>query len=282
MRLKATAVALVFALLAGCEQPGEIVVREEADGVEVTSLVMSDTSFGMSPIDTSALLPDDELQYVGSLMVNNVRFDAGTGIASISFARVFVGDEARPVTGPNGPIGYHGFHLGNVFLNGVPMVERLHRLPGIDPIVHAGFEYITGPSFQYVPGQQYTWSGDSVGSLDLSIETPEIITVQKPLGGAVVEDSEPLILQWTSEGEVVIIVSRIIQSGLRPMLFLRPLRRGNAVVSQKVLELLPRNQMYVLTFIRANRKEVSVQRPILSGTLLLQAASVHNTVIQLR
>ena len=285
MRIKATIVvqALALVLFAACEQPGEIQVREEADGVFVTSLVTTDTTFGMSPIDTTALLPGDELDFTGSLTVNNVRFDAGQGVQSISFARVFVGDDTRPVGGPGGTIGYHGFHLGAVQLNGVPMIERLHRLPGIAPVTHAGFEYITGPFFGYSPGLEYTWSGDSIGGLDLSIEAPEIISVEKPAGGSVVEADKPMILQWTSEGDVVIIVSRIVRFGVvRPMLSLRPLKNGHAVVSQNVLELLPRNQFYILTFIRANREEVAVQRQIIRGTLLLQAASVYNTVIQLR
>src|SRR5512145_2653763 len=102
MQIKATTVVLGCALVlfAACEQPGEIQVREETDGVEVTSLVMSDTSFGMSPIDTAALLPGDELRFTGSLTVNNVSFDAGQGIQTIAFARVFVGDNSRPVPGP--------------------------------------------------------------------------------------------------------------------------------------------------------------------------------------
>ena len=285
MGIRATIVvqALALVLFAACEQPGEIQVREETDGVVVTSLVMSDTSFGMSPIDTVGLLPGDQLAFTGSLTVNNVRFDAGQGVQSISFARVFVGDETRPVAGPGGTIGYHGFHLGAVQLNGMPMIERLHRLPGINPITHAGFEYITGPLFEYTPGLEYTWSGDSVGTLDLSIEAPEIISVQKPAGGSVVEADNPMVLQWISEGDVVIIVSRIVREGVvRPMLSLRPMRNGYAVVPQKVLELLPRNQFYILTFIRANRLEVTVQRQTFRGTLLLQGASVHNTVIQLR
>jgi hypothetical protein len=170
-----------------------------------------------------------------------------------------------------------------VQLNGVPMIERLHRLPGIDPVVHAGFEYVTGPLFEYVPGLEYTWSGDSVGSPGLSIEAPEIISVQKPAGGSVIGVDNPLVLEWVSEGEIIIIVSRIVREGVStPMLSLRPLRNGYAVVPAKVLGLLPRNQTYILTFIRANREEITVQRQVLRGTLLLQAASVHNTVIQLR
>ena len=285
MQIKATSVVLniPLLLLAACEQPGEIQVRAETDGVEVTSLMMSDTTFGTSPIDSSALLPDDELTFTGSLTVNNVRFDAGQGIQEISFSRVFVGDEMRPVPGPGGTIGYHGIHLGTVRLNGIPMIERLHRLPGIDPVMHAGFEYVTGPLFEFVPGATYTWSGDSVGTPGLSIMAPEIISVQRPSGGAVVTASNPLVLEWLSEGDVVIIVSRLVREGVvRPMLSLRPMRNGYAVVSEKVLELLPRNQTYILTFIRSNREEVTVQRQILRGTLLLQAASVHNTVIQLR
>jgi hypothetical protein len=279
--LSTFAATLLF--FVACEPPGAVLVREELSGVEVTSLVRTDTSFGTSPIDTSGLLPGDELEYPGSMILNHVRVDAGFGVESFSFARVFVGDSSRPIPGRGGTIGFHGFHLGTIRLNNVPMIEKLHRLPGIDTVVTAGFEYVGGPNFAYVAGQTYALSGDSVESAGLSIDAPELITVKKPEGGSTINIDQPLELEWVSEGEIVIIVSRVIRAGIvRPMLYLRPLRNGYAVVSEKVLQLLPRNGTYILTFIRSNRKEVTVERPLFQGTILVQAASVHNTVVQSR
>ncbi len=284
--MKRTVLGTIVATLlffVACEPPGEVRVREESSGVEVTSLVRTDTSFGVSPIDTSGLLPGDELEYPGSMILNHVRVDAGFGVQSFSFARVFIGDSSRPIPGSGGTIGFHGFHLGTIKLNNVPMIERLHRLPGIDPVIIAGFEYFGGPNFSYVAGQTYTLSGDSVETLGLSIDAPELITVKKPEGGSTINLDQPLELEWVSEGEIVIVISRVVRLGIvRPMLYLKPLRNGYAVVSEKVLQLLPRNGTYILTFIRSNRKEVTVERPLFQGTILVQAASVHNTVVQSR
>lgn len=283
LRLHQILPILLLGGILACEPPGEIQIRPYDDGIDVTSLVEPDTVFGFSPIDSSALLPRDQTGFDGSLVLNSVRHDRGNGIIQFSFARAFIGDMNRPVIGSTGHLGFHGFHLGTILLNGVPMIERPHLLPGIDSVVVAGFEYVAGPVFRYMPGTTYTWSVDSIGVSGVTIEAPEIIEVSAPAGGSIVSREEPLHLEWASEGEVVIIVSHIDRIGRpSPMLHLRPWNNGYAVVPPKVLELLLPDGTYLLTFIRANREELTIDRPFVNGMLLVQAASVHNVVIQLR
>ncbi|MDH4070911.1 MAG: hypothetical protein OEV30_10860 [Ignavibacteria bacterium] len=274
---------LLLAGLLACEPPGEIQIRQYASGIDVTSLVEPDTVFGFSPIDSSALLPRDQIGFDGSLVLNSVRHDGGDGILQFSFAKAFIGDMERPVIGTAGHLGFHGFHLGTILLNGIPLIERPHLVPGIDQVVVAGFEYVAGPVFTYLPGTTYTWSVDSIGGSGVTIEAPEIIEVSAPAGGSIISRDEPLHLEWSSEGEVVIIVSHVTRIGRpRPMLHLRPWHDGYAVVSPKILGLLTADGTYLLTFLRANREELAIDRPFMNGTLLVQAASVHNIIVQLR
>jgi hypothetical protein len=49
-----------------------------------------------------------------------------------------------------------------------------------------------------------------------------------------------------------------------------------------VLKLLPNNETYFFTFVRANRSEVQIGRNFFTGTVVVQAASVYNSVVELR
>jgi len=282
-RLHHTLSILLLAGLCSCEPPGEIQIKDGDNGVEVTSLVQPDTVFGFSPIDTSALLPNDQIGFDGSFLVNTVTYDGGNGIISFSYATAFIADPTRPVPGYGPLSGYHGFHLGDILLNGRTMIERTHTVEGVDSSVSAGFEYVSWPGFSYEAGSRYTWTVDSLAGASMSEDAPAVLVVTEPRGGAVVLRSESLHLSWESDGETTIVVSRILLIGRpRPLLSLRPKHEGYAEVSSKVLELLPLDGPYLLTFIRANRKEIPVRRSFLDGAVLIQAASVHNIVIELR
>jgi hypothetical protein len=271
-------------LFAGCEPPGEVEVRTGNEGIEVTSLLLADTSFGLSAIDTSALLPLDQIDFSGSFLVNHVRHDDGEGVMTFSVSRAIVTDRSRPVQGHGGKVvGYHGFFLGSLFLNDDQMTLRAHLIPTVDSLTVAGSEYGTPPGFMYVPGTTYTWTADTISTAAVSIEAPALISVYAPLGGDIIDRNRDLEIRWSSDGEVNIIISRLGRFGRRhPTLHIHPLGQTSAIVPSRVLQLLLPEETYFFTFVRANRKEIEIGRGTLSGTVVVQAASVYNSVVQIR
>lgn len=278
--------SVVLVLLVACEPPEEIYLVPDDSGVEVTSLLLGDTSIALSRIDSSALLPLDELTFDGTLVVNGIQHDAGQGIRTGSFAQVVIADRNRPVIFDGQTWGYHGFDLGSLSLNGVSMVRRLHFVIVPDTVVlaiFAGFEYANPPEFVFEPGRSYTWTADSIDGPGVTIEAPGALTVHSPAGGSVISRNEDLELRWTSDGDVVIVISLVEGIGRpKPLLHLKPRDEQVALLPAKILSLLPADQVYFFTFIRANRSEVRVVRRFFDRTVLVQAASVYNSVVLLR
>jgi hypothetical protein len=166
------------------------------------------------------------------------------------------------------------------------MVRKPHIVTVPDtslPDVPAGFEYNGPPDFVFDPERSYTWAADSINGTGVTIEAPGTLTVQSPVGGSVISRDEDLELRWTSDGDVVVIVSQL-ESPLnpKPVLYLRPSADKAAIVSAKVLQFLSPDQVYFFTFVRANRNEVRVVRRFFDMTVLVQAASVYNVVVVLR
>jgi len=270
-------------LLAACEPPAEVQLIKEDNGVEVTSLVLGDTTFALSQIDTNGVLPREELAFSGTFVVNNVQHDDGQGVRVASFARAIVMDRNKPVQIGDRTFGYHGADLGSLYLSGNPMVRREHRVPVSDLTVAAGFEYGKPEGLVYEPSRTYIWTADSIGGIGVPVDAPGLLMVQSPIGGSTISSDADLELRWTSEGDVVIVISMFQRfAKVRPMLQIKPRGHGSAVVPAKVLQLLPRDHLYFFTFIQANRREVSVTHPFLTGIVLVQAASVYNSVVVLR
>ena len=67
-----------------------------------------------------------------------------------------------------------------------------------------------------------------------------------------------------------------------PILELRPrMNTGKALLPASVLRQFPRTPFYVFTFILSNRKEIGFIQAQ-TGKVLVQAAAVHNSYIELR
>ena len=124
----------------------------------------------------------------------------------------------------------------------------------------------------------------TMGSVSVSIRTPDNLTVQAPLGGAVIPRDQDLTLRWKGQGTISIVLSRYDRTTNKstPLLQLRPtLNSGHAVIPAKLLSQLPLRRDFVFTFILSNRKETTVVQQY-SGKILVQAASIYNTYVSLR
>jgi hypothetical protein len=112
-----------------------------------------------------------------------------------------------------------------------------------------------------------------------------MLAVTAPAGGSVIPRNRDLMLQWTGQGDMLIILSAYNPIGKqsRPILKLRPLaNKGHVRVGAGILEALPSDRYYVFTFIVANRKEFRVTRDSDQIRALAQAASVHNVYVELQ
>ena len=276
-------------LLYGCSKPAPVELQQDAGDaiLEVTSVVQGDSSLGLTTVDSSAVLPEDQGRFACLLQVAHVRFDAGGVVdTTLAFAHVIVEDRNRPVQIGNRIIGYFGMNLGLVYIsanqNASLMIPVSHR-PGRRDT--AGVEYyrdMTDITLPYRPTTRYTFRAfpDSLDIFPTSIETPEDINVLFPRGGSVIRRDRDLALAWTGYGTLSFVISELSNGRARPIFRVKV--RNNlqhAVLSKKILQLLPVHD-YVLTFMLENRKE-GITTASFSGRVLVQTASVYNTYVRL-
>jgi len=296
--MKTFSIAGVFLILlvAGCQHPTEVQVIQDSEDpqLDVTSLAMVDTSVYQAAIDSLAITPSDQADFAGLLLVNHIKFDGGIrwGVQTMSSSSVVVTDRSRPLEVLGKVFGYYGIRLmpnysTPVRINGLAMREKSHRIRVGALPVSFGFEYDRDISSIYQPGTEFSWTAapDSLGPVQVSIQSPGNLTVTAPAGGAAIPRNQDLKLQWTGQGNVLIILSAYNPLGkqTRPILKMRPLaNKGRARVSAGILEALPADRYYVFTFIVANRKEFRVNRNADQIRVLAQAASVHNVYVELR
>jgi hypothetical protein len=295
MKTFSTIIALFLILvLAGCQKPNpvEVTMDREEPQLEVTSLAMVDTSI-YTAIDTAAVTPADQDRFAGLLLVSNITFDGGSrwGVQSIAVSSVCVTDRSRPLQVRDRIFGYYGIRLLGtnpltlVRVNGLAMREKAHRVRVAGIPVNFGYEYDRDVSSIYQPDLPFTWTAapDSLGPVQVSIQSPANLTVASPVGGSFVPRNRDLRLEWIGQGEIVIILSAYNPIGKqsKPILRMRPLvNRGHARISTSILQALPADRYYVFTFIVANRKEVRIDRGSESVLVLAQAASVHNVYVE--
>jgi hypothetical protein len=283
---------LSFALLFswGCHQPAqvELMPQDPDQELEITSAVVADTSRQYAAVDSMGVLPKDQVLFDGTLGVSKITFDAGRTIQTMVLSNVFFADRARPVESPMFPgrrIGYFGFDLGPIMLNGSLMSKIPHRisLGIVQRDTTAGVEYIRDLTSSYLPRSTYTWSSAvMMGSFSPTIESPEDLNVVWPKGGAVVPRGQDLVLRWTGRGNLTVIVSLFEQGRTKPLLSVTPaINRGHATLSPIVLQSLRGGRTYVFTFVLYNRKELLAVNPF-AGKVLVQAASIYNSYVELR
>ena len=268
----AIATALVL-LLAGCQKPTEVEITEET-ALDVEDVLDPDSSFNRASLDSTALLPREQQTYGGFFTVTAVRTDVPNETRQRVIARAVIEDKGRVVV-HNGRKMFWGFLLERMRLNNMPM----RVLPRFLGNISAGFEYVLDLS-SFVPGQQFVFSADSVGAI--GIEAPDVVTVQAPVAGQIVRRESDLALQWSGRGNVQIIISRFVLSDrIVPMLRIRPrVNAGRAALPRRILRALPPGT-YFFTFVLARRDERQLPGRF-GGTLLVQASSVHNVMVDVR
>lgn len=286
-----TILSLALLLSWGCHQPAEVELKPQDPDqeLEITSAVVTDTSRQYAAVDSMGVLPKDQILFDGALGVRTVTFDAGRTIQTIAFSSVFFADRSRPVESPLFPgrrIGYFGFDLGPVTLNGSLMFKIPHRisLEMVHRDTTAGVEYVRDLTLSYQPRTTYTWaiSPSMMGPFTATIESPEDLNVLWPRGGTVVPRSQDLVLRWTGKGNLTVIVSLFEQGKTKPLLSVTPtINRGRATLSPLVLQSLRGGKTYVFTFVLYNRKE-SLAVNQFAGKVLVQAASIYNSYVELR
>lgn len=293
MKTLSAIVTFLLFTLAGCQEPAGVHLQQDANELEVTAIALADTNYAAGQVDSIAVLPGDQLRFAGHIIINKVTNDGPAGVRTHARARVLFEDRNREVRNQFRRFGYFGIDLGAVNLNGFPMARVPHRVPirrilG-DSIAVAGVEYIADITDEYLSNATYTWSvpaPDSISPFSASIQTPDELSVQSPVGGSVIFRNRYLPLRWTGHGNLVIIISGFDPSTqrTRPLLHLRPrVNSGAAVLTPRVLGMLPRDRFrfWVFTFILANQ-DASLVVDGFEGGVLIQAASVYNSYVELR
>lgn len=292
--MKRLLIVLILLLpAAGCQQPADVELRPDlADALEVTPLAEADSTFDRPSIDSSAVLPREHDMFGGMLVVNRVKYDAGVRVDSGAFSRVYFANRNLPVMFMGRIVGFHGIDLGMPpTLNGMPMLRVPHRIPlrriFADSIALAGFEYFTNLTTTFQANTEYRWTASSgfPGGFDISIRSPDNLVVQSPRGGSLISRNQDFPLRWRGQGDsLTIVISRFdpLTRRVKPLLRLRPrVNRGHAIIPAKILQALPRERFYVMTFMLANRSRSEV----IDGygeRVLVQAASVYNSYVEIR
>jgi hypothetical protein len=283
---------LLVAGAAGCKQPPEVELTADEDvtNLEVLQVVLPAGDIEVTAVDTIGVLPDEQVRYTGSCLIHAVAWDGGTGVKRVAYSRVFVADSSVRAIGRL--VGFSGLDLGLVMFDGGLMLKFPHRVPvgrlfGRDSALVRGVEYFADLTATYQPDRQYTWTIPLhlAPNLVVTTETPQELKVISPAGGTIVSRTRDLHLRWTGgKGRlsVVLGVFEPLQKKSRPLFELRvKANTGHAVIPAKFLAQLPAQRIFVFTFILANKKEI-VQVAPLSGKLFVQAASIHNSYVELQ
>jgi hypothetical protein len=292
--LRSVLTLLMMGLLAvtGCKQPADVELTPDAgdDDIEMYPVTITDPDITTSSIDSSAVLPQEQVTYDGLCTVNSVTWDNGSAVRSAAYSRVIVSDSIARFLGRR--VGVRGRDLGTLLLNGSPMLRIPHlisvrRLLGRDTSIAFGVEYVMDLTRSYQANHQYTWglSLPLLSTLSVSIDSPDSLVITAPRGGAVVPRDQKAVIKWNGggSGKMRIYISRYdsLAKTLVTVLELRvKASAGRVGIPAKVLALLPADRWFILTFVLSNRKDVAINGG--SGTMLVQAASVYNTLVELK
>jgi hypothetical protein len=286
------ALLIGLAAIAGCKQPSDIELTSEEsdDNVELYAINIPDPDIATNSIDSAAVLPEEQVKFDGLFVVNSVTWDAGTTMRSAAYSRVVIADSVARVLGRK--VGVRGKDLGTLLLDGAPMWKIPHRISvsrlfGVDTSIIFGVEYLLDLSRAYAARHTYTWSMSLpiLSFLSVNIDSPDSLVVLQPRGGAVLRRTERTVIKWTGgTGKVSIIVSRYdpLFKTIVPLMEMRvKANTGLAVIPKKVMAMFPAQRYFVLTFVLSNRKEVQFGGSA-SATLLVQAASVYNSFVEVQ
>ena len=289
---------LLFVCQAGCQKPSPLTVEppveSPAGSLLVTVLGSPDTNITVSPIDSTGVLPTDQTGYSGLFLVNTVKYDNGHGVLALAYASAYFGDRNRPLVVNGKVVGYYGIDLmpsalAPLKIGGNLMIRYPYKIHIGGRDTTFGYMYRASlPLASLKPTTLFDWDDPGpdprLSGFKDSIQTPEDLIVQAPAGGSVLSRSKQVDLRWTGRGNLIIVISTYnpLTGRTKPVLQLQPaVNTGNAVIDPHVLQLLPQVRNFVFTFIIANRFD-----RLLGGMpkdrILVQAASVHNSYVQLQ
>ncbi len=291
--MKRLLLILSFVLLAaGCRHADKITVEPEdanAD-LEVTSLLSVADDTTKIPLDSIAVLPSELNRFAGAILLSSVRLDAGGEVRNGAFSWVYMGDLARPYMMSGRTFGYYGLNLGSwmspLTVNMQPMLRIPHKIRALDTTVIRGFEYIRDMSGEYQANALFHWqvSPDTIGLVEMSITSPDSLQVLFPKGGTRLSHTKDIVLRWIGSGNLSVVIGSVnpLTKRSRPLLYLHPrINKGYLVVSANLLtSLATQGRFFSFSFILANRKETTVLSRY-TGSVLIQAATVYNSYIEL-
>jgi hypothetical protein len=298
MRIPYSILAIVLIFTTGCQKPSPVTVDPDIilnSTLEVTRIGTPDTNLTVSGVDSSGVIPADGVNYAGFLLLNNIRYDAGAGAFKTEvFSSVYFVDRNRPLLWNGKPVGYFGIDVAPgplqfVTINALPMLRIPYRLRVPDGSVADsvfGYTFLRELSATYQPNTTYTWNVPALSATSgfaPQIKSPDELRVSSPAGGGVFPRGKGLALRWTGKGDIDIVISLYLPGTrkTRPLLKIHPrVNTGEAFLDQRILQLLPRDRFFVLTFILAKREERQLPG-LFNGKILIQAAAVHNSYIEL-
>ncbi|MBF8297114.1 MAG: hypothetical protein HW389_3659 [Bacteroidetes bacterium] len=297
-------VLLALFWVTGCQEklPVELAAEQSPTALELKVLPAIDSTLIVdASVDTSGVTQQEELTYPATFLVNGVKTDLGTSKRTFSYSRMLLNDKRNPIRNLGKVIGYLGLDVGKAKVNSVdlPKTYRPFR-------TYTSFspQYTAGPSytlvdqndqlisdFSYAAGQRYKFVADgrgTVASFELSVQSPEEITVVEPRAGSVAFRDEDLKIRWngTAGSTFRILISSFDpQSNIpvKPLLEVTVKEGANSIVlPASVLKGLQTRSAsrYLFSVISSNRIRTRV--PWYSEDVLVQASSIHNVLLWLK
>jgi hypothetical protein len=302
---------LIYALVGflGCEKPGPIALEQEdyPEPLDVRlftlherdTLIVSEYNY-----DLTGLAPNEEERYPGTILVNGIKMDVEGYPYVYSYSRaVFVEkDSVIPVRGQFGTVYEHPrLDVGDVQVSGVVLEKKevITQIRSVTLIpIRTGILYrimnegnaYTLP-FVYRANARYgilTQGRGRISAFADAIESPDEITVVEPRPYSLRFRDEDLVLRWNGRPgqHLAVIISLYDESRLRlgkPVMLLKSSVKSNGLkIPSKLVQLLPRTASgkFLLTVVSANRLERRIDG--YSGTVLIQAASIHNVALTVK
>jgi hypothetical protein len=280
MKTRLLFTAAMAVLLAACQKPTEVQVTEEAL-LDVENVTEPDPAIDRASVDSTALLPREQDRFAGFITVASVKSDNGAGIESKSFVHAAFENRNNSIT-VGGLKRFFLFPLGlpRVTIGGNTVFLVMREVRFGNQLL--GVEYVR--EIPYAPEANYRFEAvgsDSVNAFSVSIDSPDNIFVQSPVGGQRIARDNDINLRWTGRGNPFLIISaRTGQGKLIPVLNIKPRRNeGRALLTKKILNALPRGS-YVFTFCLSNRNEnFMVGR--FRGRVLVRGLSIYNIRVEL-
>lgn len=286
------ALGVLSLVIGGCKHPSEVDLVDEAasTNLEAYAVAIPDSNIAIASVDSTGVLPEEEIKSAAAFLINMVTWDAGSVKKTVAYSRAFFADSVARLSGST--VGFVGRDVGSVYLDNAAMLKIPHRIPVLrailqDSAIFRGVEYISDLSGSYQHDHQYTWK---VGSrllpvLAVTESTPEELNVTAPRGGTIHSRAVNMPIAWNGgKGKMTVIIS-IYDPGkkrVRPLLELRVrTNNGRGVIPAKLLSQLPSGATFVMTFVLANKTVTNVTQPV-TGRIFTQAAAVYNVFVELR